>query len=95
MIFSQRMYDSWNILYNWARITRIRLWKYQKKRMAEKVRNARRKARIQKPLLPKEQPVEKLSQPTPISTSEIEAMFEKVAKKFEDNHEDESLQLPV
>ena len=95
MIFSRRMYDFWNMLYNWARIARIRLWKYQKKRMAEKARRARRKAIMQKPLSTKEQPVEKPSQPTTISTSEIEAMFEVVAKRFEDDHEDESLQLPV
>lgn len=30
MIFSQRMYDFWNMLHNWARIARIRLWKYRK-----------------------------------------------------------------
>lgn len=95
MIFSQRMYDFWNMLYNWARIARIRLWKYQKKRMAEKARKVRRKARMQKPLLPKEPPVEKPSQPIPLSTSEITAMLEKVAQRFEDDHEDESLQLPV
>ncbi len=95
MIFSQRMYDVWNMLHNWARIARIRLWKYRKKRIAEKARRARRKAIMQKPLLPKEQPVEKSSQPTPLSTSEITAMLEKVAQRFEDGHEDEPLQLPV
>ena len=95
MIFSRRMYDFWNMLYNWARIARIRLWKYRKKRMAEKARRARRKAIMQKPLLPKEQPVDKTSQPAPLSTSEVTAMLEKVAQRFEDDYEDEPLQLPV
>ena len=48
MIFSQRMYDFWNMLHNWARIARIRLWKYRKKRMEEKARKDRRKARMQR-----------------------------------------------
>ena len=95
MIFSKRMENFWDMLHNWARIARIRLWKYRKKRIAEKARRARRKAIMQKPLLPKEQPVEKSSQPTPLSTSEITAMLEKVAQRFEDEHEDEPLQLPV
>lgn len=95
MIFSQRMYDFWNMLHNWARIARIRLWKYRKKRMAEKARRDRRKAIMQKPLLLKEQSVDKTSQQAPLSTSEITAMLEKVAQRFEDGHEDEPLQLPV
>lgn len=95
MIFSKRMANFWDMLHNWARIARIRLWKYRKKRIAEKARRARRKAIMQKPLLPKEQPVEKSSQPAPLSTSEITAMLEKVAQRFEDGHEDEPLQLPV
>ena len=95
MIFSKRMENFWDMLHNRARIARIRLWKYRKKRIAEKARRARRKAIMQKPLLPKEQPVEKSSQPTPLSTSEITAMLEKVAQRFEDGHEDEPLQLPV
>ena len=95
MIFSKRMENFWDTLHNWARIARIRLWKYRKKRMAEKARRARRKAIMQKPLLPKEQPVDKTSQPTPLSTSEVTAMLEKVAQRFEDNHEDEPLQLPI
>ena len=95
MIFSKRMYDFWDMLHNWARIARIRLWKYRKKRIAEKARRARRKAIMQKPLLPKEQSVDKTSQQAPLSTSEITAMLEKVAQRFEDEHEDEPLQLPV
>ena len=95
MIFSKRMENFWDMLHNWARIARIRLWKYRKKRMAEKARRARRKAIIQKPLLPKEQSVDKTSQQAPLSTSEITAMLEKVAQRFEDGHEDEALQLPV
>ena len=95
MIFSKRMENFWDMLHNWARIARIRLWKYRKKRIAEKARRARRKAIIQKPLLPKEQLVDKTSQQAPLSTSEIKAMLEKVAQRFEDDHEDEPLQLPV
>lgn len=95
MIFSKRMDNFWDMLHNWARIARIRLWKYRKKRMAEKARRARRKAIMRKPLLPKEHPVEKSSQPAPLSTSEITTMLEKVAQRFEDDHEDEPLQLPV
>jgi hypothetical protein len=95
MIFSKRMENLWDMLHNWARIARIRLWKYRKKRMAEKARRARRKAIMQKTLLPKEQSVDKTSQQAPLSTSEITAMLEKVAQRFEDGHEDEPLQLPV
>ena len=95
MIFSKRMENFWDMLHNWARIARIRLWKYRKKRIAEKARRARRKAIMQKPLLPKEQSVDKTSQQAPLSTSEITAMLEKVAQRFEDDHEDEPLQLPV
>lgn len=95
MIFSKRMENFWDMLHNWARIARIRLWKYRKKRMAEKARRARRKAIMQKPLLPKEQSVDKTSQQAPLSTSEITAMLEKVSQRFEDYHEDEPLQLPV
>ncbi len=95
MIFSKRMENFWDMLHNWARIARIRLWKYRKKRIAEKARRARRKAIMQKPLLPKEQLVDKTSQQAPLSTSEITAMLEKVAQRFEDDHEDEPLQLPV
>ena len=95
MIFSKRMENFWDMLHNWARIARIRLWKYRKKRMAEKARRARRKAIMQKPLLPKEQLVDKTSQQAPLSTSEITAMLEKVAQRFEDDHEYEPLQLSV
>ena len=89
------MENFWDMLHNWARIARIRLWKYRKKRMAKKARRARRKVIMQKPLLPKEQSVDKTSQQTPLSTSEITAMLEKVAQRFEDDHEAEPLQLPV
>ena len=95
IIFSQRMYYFWNVLHNWARIARIRLWRYRKKRMAENARKARRKVRMQKPLSAKELPVEKPTPPEPLSTSEIEAMYEKLAKRYEDNPEDEPPQLPI
>lgn len=35
-IFGQKMYEIWDRLYHHMRIVRIRLWKYRKKRMAEK-----------------------------------------------------------
>lgn len=95
MIFSKRMENFWDMLHNWARIARIRLWKYRKKRIAEKARRARRKAIMQKPLLPKEQLVDKTSQQAPLSTSEITAMLEKVAQRFEDTSQDETLKSPV
>ncbi len=95
IIFSQWMYDFWNVLHNWARVARIRLWKYRKKRMAENARKARRKARMQKPLSPKELLVEKPAQPERLSTSEIEAMYEKLAKRYDDKPEDEPPQLLI
>lgn len=95
MIFCKRMDTFWDMLHNWARIARIRLWKYRKKLMAEKARRARRKAIMQKTLLPKEEPIDKPTQAVPLSTSEITAMLEKVGQRFEDDHEDEPLQLPV
>lgn len=44
-IFGQKMYEIWDRLYHHMRIVRIRLWKYRKKRMAEKIRSASRKTR--------------------------------------------------
>lgn len=35
-IFGQKMYEVWDRLYHRMRIVRIWLWKYRKKRMAEK-----------------------------------------------------------
>jgi len=95
MIFSQRMHDFWNILHNRARIARISLWKYRKKQMAGKARRARRKSGMQKPLLSMGRPVEKPSQPVPLSMSEMEAMFAEVEKKFEFDSEDEPLEVPI
>ena len=43
MIFSKRMENFWDMLHNWARIARVRLWKYRKKRIAEKAKRERRK----------------------------------------------------
>lgn len=48
-IFNSRMYGIWNRLYLLMRIARIRLWKHRKKRMEQKVRNARKKAKRKKP----------------------------------------------
>ena len=47
-IFNRQMYGVWNRFYHLMRIVRIKLWRYQKKRMAEKARNARYKARKNK-----------------------------------------------
>lgn len=95
MIFSQRMYDFWNMLHNWARIARIRLWKYRKKRMEEKARNDRRKARMQRPMLQKVQPEEQAFQPSSYSDLEAQAIVEELAKRFEDTSQDETLMSPV
>ena len=47
-IFNRKMYGIWNKIYSLMRIVRIRLWKYRKKRMKQKARNARKKARRKK-----------------------------------------------
>ncbi|RJV02889.1 DUF4122 domain-containing protein [Bacteroides sp. AF34-31BH] len=47
-IFNRQMYGIWNKIYSLMRIVRIRLWKYRKKRMKQKARNARKKARRKK-----------------------------------------------
>ena len=95
MIFSQRMYDFWNMLHNWARIARIRLWKYRKKRMEEKARKDKRKARMQRPMLQKVQSEEQAFQPSSYSDLEAQAIVEELAKRFEDTSQDETLMSPV
>lgn len=95
MIFSQRMYDFWNMLHNWARIARTRLWKYRKKRMEEKARKDRRKARMQRPMLQKVQSEEQAFQPSSYSDLEAQAIVEELAKRFEDTSQDETLKSPV
>ena len=42
-LFCRKMYGLWDKLHNWARIARVRFWKYRKKRMAEKAKRERRK----------------------------------------------------
>ena len=42
-LFCRKIYGLWDKLHNWARIARVKLWKYRKKRMAEKAKRARRK----------------------------------------------------
>ena len=42
-LFCRKIYGLWDKLHNWARITRVRLWNYRKKRMAEKAKRERRK----------------------------------------------------
>ena len=47
-IFSPKVYKFWNNQLRYMRIARIRLWKLRKKRMAEKARKARYRARLDK-----------------------------------------------
>ena len=47
-IFSPKVYEFWDRLHRYMRIARIRLWKFRKKRMAEKARKARYRARQDK-----------------------------------------------
>ena len=42
-LFCRKIYGLWDKLHNWARITRVRLWNYRKKRMADKAKRERRK----------------------------------------------------
>ena len=42
-LFCRKIYGLWDKLHNWARITRVRLWKYRKKRIAEKAKRERRR----------------------------------------------------
>ena len=42
-LFCRKIYGLWDKLHNWARIARVRLWKYRKKRMADKAKRERRK----------------------------------------------------
>ena len=48
LIFSPKVYEFWDKLYRYARITRIRLWKFRKKRMPGRARKARHKTRLDK-----------------------------------------------
>lgn len=48
LIFSPRVYEFWDMIHRYMRIARIRLWKFRKKRMAEKARKARYRARQSK-----------------------------------------------
>lgn len=54
-LFCREIYGLWDKLYGLARVARIRLWAYKKKRVAEKARCTRRKARLDKgvPVKPK------------------------------------------
>ena len=58
-LFCRKIYGLWDKLHNWARITRVRLWKYRKKRMAEKAKRERRKKIYGKDLKEVELPVDK------------------------------------
>lgn len=59
-LFCRKIYGLWDKLHNWARMARVRLWKYRKKRMAEKAKRERRKK-----IYGKDLPTEK---PKPIQT---------------------------
>lgn len=48
LIFSPRVYEFWDMVHRHMRIARIHLWKFRKKRMAEKARKARYRARQSK-----------------------------------------------
>lgn len=47
-LFCREIYGVWDKLYRLARVARIRLWSYKKKRMADKKRYTRRKVRLNK-----------------------------------------------
>lgn len=49
-IFNRQMYGFWERTYQLMRIIRIRFWKYHKKHLEQKKRNARKKARCKKPV---------------------------------------------
>ena len=42
-LFCRKIYGLWDKLHNWARIARVGLWKYRKKRMEDKAKRERRK----------------------------------------------------
>ena len=52
-IFSPKVYNFWDSQLRHMRIARIRLWKSRKKRMAEKARKARYRARLDKAVIGK------------------------------------------
>ena len=57
-LFCREIYGVWDKLYHLARVVRIRLWSYKKKRMADKAKDTRRKVRLNKgvPAKPKMEP---------------------------------------
>lgn len=60
-IFNRQVYGIWDKIYCLMRIVRIRLWKYRKKRMEQKARNARKKAGRKKPVAKPDTPPNDLS----------------------------------
>ena len=48
LIFSPKVYKFWDRLHRYMRMARIRLWKFRKKRMVERARKARYRARLDK-----------------------------------------------
>lgn len=48
LLFCRKMYGLWDRLHCLARIARVRLWAYRKKRVAGKAKRAKRKARLDK-----------------------------------------------
>lgn len=64
----RKIYGLWDKLHNWARIARVRLWKYRKKRLADKVKRERRK-KIYGKDLPTDKP-KSIQEDTPLKVEE-------------------------
>ncbi len=84
LIFSRKAYEVWESLYHRMRIARVRLWKYRKKRMEKKARNARRKAILAKGLPTKQAPEVVEEQQPVVQETDVEDMdIEPIEKKVE------------
>ncbi len=84
LIFSRKAYEVWESLYHRMRIARVRLWKYRKKRMEKKARNARRKAILAKGLPTKQAPEVVEEQQPVVQEADVEDMdIEPIEKKVE------------
>ncbi len=84
LIFSRKVYEVWESLYHRMRIARVRLWKYRKKRMEKRARNARRKAILAKGLPAKQAPeVAEEQQPVVPEADVLDTNIEPIEKKVE------------
>lgn len=79
-LFCRKIYGLWDKLHNWACITRVRLWKCRKKRMAGKTKCERRR-KIYGKDLPTDEPKpiqaetpQKVEESTPIDDDQNEVM---------------------